>query len=589
MGKKGKGTKKEDKPKKEVLQTTAAKNKALQEALEGVNVTVSPPTPRNPPPPPPRTSSSKKSDRGGNALTKIGCTESFRWDNSEKAPVLPPMEETRKRGASITSVIGGHPFFFRQPRQQDQPFSVQLHSALNGGWRSYFNWRCNGDDALVESASKSKTLKDGLSGPLTIANLIIQWMIKSPQEKARRRAPDPLETDEPLHIVVIGATAVYEEKLLRESDYWDELLAIFSRRKVRLYLTGPEMSGKDGQFKRKNPGAEDREQRKEDGSHVECWKTTAVDFFLKKGRLELFQKEDTVVVGLNCGFGVAARRMLNTAAAKQDLASNQVLWSWIPTLHFIAALELPLMVTACDYQDAFFTRMVLQFAVGMYNVQEIAISQTPFESSISQPAPEKEVKANAYLTIVQGQQRGFNFATQAPQGGDKDTRVEELRKIASLSQTLSTKKWNSPERLQQGSRLVPLKRYGNYPPEDRELRTHDDDSESEIDVPKREGRGKETEGVLPPAALELKYSVVDEGPSSLKIVVEDVFMADPATARLGMRKGGFALHYFDCQTLRDVVFEAALPKEVDHTTTKTTFKRSAASMTIVVGLLETKK
>lgn len=26
---------------------------------------------------------SKKSDRGGNAFPKIGCTESFRWDNSE--------------------------------------------------------------------------------------------------------------------------------------------------------------------------------------------------------------------------------------------------------------------------------------------------------------------------------------------------------------------------------------------------------------------------------------------------------------------------------------------------------------------------
>lgn len=42
-----------------------------------------------------------------------------------------------------------------------------------------------------------------------------------------------------------------------------------------------------------------------------------------RGRLELFQKEDTVVVGLNCGFGVATYRMLNTPVAKQDLASNQ--------------------------------------------------------------------------------------------------------------------------------------------------------------------------------------------------------------------------------------------------------------------------
>lgn len=55
----------------------------------------------------------------------------------------------------------------------------------------------------------------------------------------------------------------FSQKLLRESDYWDELLAIFSRRKVRLYLVGPEMSGKDGEFKRKRPSAEEGEQQKE--------------------------------------------------------------------------------------------------------------------------------------------------------------------------------------------------------------------------------------------------------------------------------------------------------------------------------------
>lgn len=32
-------------------------------------------------------------------------------------------------------------------------------------------------------------------------------------------------------------------------------------------------------------------------------------------------------------------------------------------------------------------------------------------------------------------------------------------------------------------------------------------------------------------------------------------MTDPASARVGMRRNRFALHYFDCQTLRDVVFQ----------------------------------
>lgn len=42
---------------------------------------------------------------------------------------------------------------------------------------------------------------------------------------------------------------VSHQKILRETDYWDDLFLLLDGRKVRLYLTGPEMSGKDGVFK----------------------------------------------------------------------------------------------------------------------------------------------------------------------------------------------------------------------------------------------------------------------------------------------------------------------------------------------------
>lgn len=45
-----------------------------------------------------------------------------------------------------------------------------------------------------------------------------------------------------------------------------------SRRKVRLYLTGPEMSGKDGEVKRKRPGAEEGQEQEEDVSN-DCMTT----------------------------------------------------------------------------------------------------------------------------------------------------------------------------------------------------------------------------------------------------------------------------------------------------------------------------
>ena len=69
--------------------------------------------------------------------------------------------------------------------------------------------------ALLESARRSKTLKDGLSGPLSIASLITKWTCGGYRGGSLRQALESLENGEPLHIVVVGASAVYEEVRVR--------------------------------------------------------------------------------------------------------------------------------------------------------------------------------------------------------------------------------------------------------------------------------------------------------------------------------------------------------------------------------------
>lgn len=64
---------------------------------------------------------------------------------------------------------------------------------------------------MLESASKNKTLKDGLSAPLLIATMIFEWMLST----SNGSTLSAVETGEPLHVVVIGATAVYEEVRVR--------------------------------------------------------------------------------------------------------------------------------------------------------------------------------------------------------------------------------------------------------------------------------------------------------------------------------------------------------------------------------------
>jgi len=54
------------------------------------------------------------------------------------------------------------------------------------------------------------------------------------------------------------------QKILRESDHWNELFALLGKRKVRLYLTGSEMSGKDGVFK-KDEGRGDQQEQQAEG------------------------------------------------------------------------------------------------------------------------------------------------------------------------------------------------------------------------------------------------------------------------------------------------------------------------------------
>lgn len=53
------------------------------------------------------------------------------------------------------------------------------------------------------------------------------------------------------------------QNILRKSDYWNELFALLGKRKVRLYLTGSEMSGKDGVFKKDEGGGVQEEQQAE--------------------------------------------------------------------------------------------------------------------------------------------------------------------------------------------------------------------------------------------------------------------------------------------------------------------------------------
>lgn len=60
---------------------------------------------------------------------------------------------------------------------------------------------------------------------------------------------DPFSHDTIKSMLKSAPSYFSHQKILRESNYWDDVFLIFNGRKVHLYLTGPEMSGQDGVFK----------------------------------------------------------------------------------------------------------------------------------------------------------------------------------------------------------------------------------------------------------------------------------------------------------------------------------------------------
>ncbi|CAM9547907.1 unnamed protein product, partial [Ectocarpus sp. 13 AM-2016] len=200
-------------------------------------------------------------------------------------------------------------------------------------------------------------------------------------------------------------------------------------------------------------------------------------------------------------------------------------------------------------------------------------------------------QANSHCILARGQRPGFNFSVQVHP--DVDSRTEILRKALTNNDPkdnfplhASVRKAGSHnDTREQDSELVPLKKYGNYPPE--KVTSNEDDGATDSDVQAPGTRGGEG-----PVKVNLKYKFFrtsDGASDTLEMTLQDVFMTEPAQARLGARRRSVVLYYYDCQKFGDVVFEAGLPDEVDHTKTKIVFRRSDCSAKVVFRLKESDK
>jgi hypothetical protein len=210
---------------------------------------------------------------------------------------------------------------FRWLESKAFPHLPLLKSAaldLANGWKEFLASRsCPSDHVdLVATATYDPSMLDALSFPVTLLYVTqLLGLCNGPE----------------LHVLVVGASQKAEQRVWRITNYWYEVAAFYAKAKVTLCFIGPEVDERDA------------DRVKDDvpsNLTVRHFRGTFGDF----QDSQLFSDctpETTVIVGYNTGFGNFV-----------DSHRHELLFSWLPDLHRIAASNIPAVFTcANDFAD----------------------------------------------------------------------------------------------------------------------------------------------------------------------------------------------------------------------------------------------
>ncbi|KAF0687646.1 Aste57867_20630 [Aphanomyces stellatus] len=300
----------------------------------------------------------------------------FRWTEQKKFPALPP----------------------RDYSHLNPPPTAPL--AL--GWQGYLE-RCHSGRNLVAMATQDPSFLDALSFPMTFiyaATLLRLAALNS------HLPPDCL------HVLVVGATVKAEQRILQQTNYWNELAAFFPHVPLKLWFIGPEVS------------ADTRPSPLPPSMQVGTFRGTAGAFLAAHPFLT---PRHAIVIGYNTGFGNFVE------SDRFDL-----LWSWLPDLYAIADSGIA-AVFACanDYADLNGEFAVQTRVVGARML--LFPKENPFSAASHLHEEGKKntawSRANSFLYVIQGcdptrrhrlrsgDMHGLNVLLHAED--DKETHMED--------------------------------------------------------------------------------------------------------------------------------------------------------------------
>jgi hypothetical protein len=279
----------------------------------------------------------------------------FRWKANKSLPKLPPI-------SPLSNLI--------------EPFNLSISS----GWRGYFYTRgqyssysseiCDeaeeAGQKLVDYALKNLCLVDCMSFPLSIAHILSKCEAFDKQNQ--------LQKFKEINILCIGCSQRAEERILRQSNAFEELLFLLpSYQQIHLWLIGPEIS--------------------QSSNHCKdfVYNGRIIDFHLFQGNIGSFFRShsyylntSTVIFGFNCGFG----NFENPLPRKFDL-----LLSWLIDLLFLTGTNLPLFfLCANHYADVTGEISIMYHILGAKMI--LLPQENPFSFASTLIPPETAWKAN---------------------------------------------------------------------------------------------------------------------------------------------------------------------------------------------------
>ena len=206
---------------------------------------------------------------------------------------------------------------------------VPLH-----GWEAALAARLPPDAA---SAAVAAPVLDGLSFPLSLA-----WAL-------RKLAAAPGAGPEPFHIVVLGASALVEQRLLhadgqRPGGYWTELLQLCSAKQVHLHLVGPEVVAEEPVTVEVAAAAGAADSAGSSSLRVECHVSDALSFI--EGHSSMFQRKPPSAVGEQVDGELEGWRCVAVAYHPGfGTGDPRLLQSWLPAVRQLVMLGVPTVCT----------------------------------------------------------------------------------------------------------------------------------------------------------------------------------------------------------------------------------------------------